>query len=248
MAKDLFSRQASGYAKYRPTYPPELFRYLASLTSRHQAAWDCATGNGQAALALAPYFDKVFATDLSPKQLEQATAEPKIEYSVTPAEATPFPDNFFDLITVAQAYHWLDFEAFAKEVRRVARPEGIVAVWCYGLANCEDPKVEALVGGFYRDKVGPYWDQERKYVEERYATIPFPYRELPSRSFFMSLSWSREDLLGYIGTWSSVQHYIEARDGDPVKELAGPLKAAWPGDGAKRFDFPLSLRVGKAGK
>ncbi len=247
MPKDLFSAQAAGYARYRPTYPKELFEYLASLALQHQAAWDCATGNGQAALALTPYFDKVVATDLSPQQIERAVANPKIEYSVASAETAPFPENSFDLITVAQAYHWFDFEAFAKEVRRVAKPQGLVAVWCYGLAHCEDPEVEALVADFYRDKVGPYWDKERRYVEEGYAAIPFPYPELPARSFSMSLSWNREDLLGYVGTWSSVQHYIKARGGDPAPELAASLKAAWPDEGAKRFDFPLALRVGRAG-
>ncbi|HKY63980.1 MAG TPA: class I SAM-dependent methyltransferase [bacterium] len=245
MPKDLFSTQAGVYARYRPTYPKALFEYLASLVTRRRAAWDCATGNGQAALALTPYFERIDASDLSAKQIEQAVAHPKIEYWVSPAEHTPFPDHRFDLITVAQAYHWLDFAAFAAEVRRVARPEGIVAIWCYGLANCEDLKVEALVREFYRDKVGSYWDKERKYVEDGYATVAFPYRELPARSFSMSLSWSREDLLGYLGTWSSVQHYIKDRGSDPVAEFAASLQAAWPGEAAKRFDFPLSLRVGR---
>lgn len=245
MSKDLFSTQASSYAKYRPNYPPELFEYLASLCPERQAAWDCATGNGQAALALAPYFEKIFATDLSAKQIESATPDPKIEYSVASAERTPFPDSSFDLITVAQAYHWFDFAAFAKEARRVAKPAGLLAVWGYSLAICEDPKIDALVEGFYRDKVGPYWDQERSYVEQRYATIPFPYQELPSRSFMMSLAWSRSDLLGYLGTWSSVQHFKKALDRDPIAELAPALEAVWPDADDKRFDFPLFLRVGR---
>src|SRR5262245_28736735 len=145
MSKDLFSTQASSYAKYRPSYPPELFEYLASLCAERRAAWDCATGNGQAALALAPYFEKVWATDLSAKQIDSAAAHSKVEYSVASAEAAPFPDRFFDLITVAQAYHWFDFEGFAREVRRVAKPRGLVAVWGYGLAICEDPRIDALV-------------------------------------------------------------------------------------------------------
>ena len=245
MSKDLFSTQASSYAKYRPTYPPELFAYLASLCAERKAAWDCATGNGQAALALAPYFDKVYATDLSAKQIESALPNPKVEYSVAPAEATPFADRSLDLITVAHAYHWVDFEAFAREVRRVAKPEGLVAVWGYSLAICEDSRVDGIVAKFYRDKVGPYWDRERGYVEKRYATIPFPYQELPTKDFKMSLDWTREDLLGYLGTWSSVQHYRKALGRDPVAELAPELAAIWPDSGAKRFDFPLFLRLGR---
>jgi SAM-dependent methyltransferase len=247
MSKDLFSSQAEDYAKYRPTYPRELFEYIVSFVKRREAALDCATGNGQAALALTPYFKRVFGIDISAKQIEQALPDSKIEYSVASAEATGFPDHSFDLIAVAQAYHWFNFESFAAEVRRIARPDGVVALWGYCLATCEDPKVDALVEKFYGEKVGPYWDPERKYVEDSYATIPFPYHELPSRNFQASLRWNRRELLGYLSTWSSVQHYKKAQGRDPVVEFGAKLEATWPGDAAKHFDFPIFLRIGKIG-
>ena len=108
MSKDLFSKQSAEYAKYRPTYPKELIRYVVSFVAEKQIAWDCATGNGQAARMLAPYFQKILATDISEKQLSQAFTDSKISYSVAAAEKTGFPDNSFDLISVAQAYHWFD--------------------------------------------------------------------------------------------------------------------------------------------
>jgi SAM-dependent methyltransferase len=248
MTKDLFSLQASSYAKYRPTYPAELYEHILSLVRARETAWDCATGNGQAALALALHFNKVYATDLSAEQIRNATPHSKVEYSVAPCDRTPFSDHSFDLITVAQAYHWFDFDAFAREVGRVAKPEGILAIWGYHLGQCEDPAVQKLVEKFYDQTVGPYWDPERKYVEECYETIPFPYPQLSSRRFSIPLEWSREDLLGYLNTWSGVQHYIQARGTNPVEALAAELAPIWKGEGKKHFHIPLFLRVGRAGR
>ncbi len=103
MSKDLFSRQATTYAQYRPRYPAELFEYILLFVNERTLVWDCATGNGQAAVALSNYFGKVLATDSSEKQIANAVLLPNIEYSVSKAELTAFPDNTFDLVTVAQA-------------------------------------------------------------------------------------------------------------------------------------------------
>jgi hypothetical protein len=66
--KDHFSKQAEDYAKFRPRYPHELFEYLGTLAPSRQLAWDCGTGNEQAAIALAAVFDHGIATDASEKQ------------------------------------------------------------------------------------------------------------------------------------------------------------------------------------
>src|SRR5947209_15554910 len=106
MPKDLFSSQADVYAKYRPTYPQELFDYILRFVKERESVWDCATGNGQAANVLANYFQTVEATDISEAQLKNAVKKENIYYQICPAERTPFADNSFDLITVATAYHW----------------------------------------------------------------------------------------------------------------------------------------------
>jgi len=113
---DKFSKQAKTYQKYRPRYPQVLYDELLSLTSKRQSCWDCGTGNGQVAIELAKYFEQVYATDISQQQLNQATSIPNITYKVERAESTSFPAQTFDLITVGQAMHWFDFEAFNKEV------------------------------------------------------------------------------------------------------------------------------------
>jgi hypothetical protein len=237
MAKDLFSNQASLYAQYRPGYPPALFEYILQHVKHRHQAWDCATGNGQAAVELAKYFDKVMATDISEKQLQQALPHEKITYSVSTAEQTPFADNSFDCITVAQAYHWFKFDAFSKD--------DIVAIWGYSLVVCEDEALNTLINTFYRETVGAYWDKERRYIDDHYTTVPFPYEPLPAKEFQIHVQWNRLQLVGYFNTWSSVQHFIKANGHNPVNELAGLIEEVWPGDEYKNFYFPLFLKLGR---
>jgi ubiquinone/menaquinone biosynthesis C-methylase UbiE len=134
LLKDIFSTLAELYSKYRPVYPPELFNFILSFVSRREAALDCATGNRQVARTLAPQFRRVCAVDISENQLSHAVKLDNIEYSVCRAEQTPFSNNSFDLITVAQAYHWFDGSQFCREANRVARSGAIVAIWVYDLA------------------------------------------------------------------------------------------------------------------
>lgn len=245
MPKDLFSKQASLYAQYRPEYPPELFDYVLSFVKEKNIAWDCATGNGQAAAVLAGFFKKVYATDLSEKQLQQARLRDNIVYSVAAAERTEFPDQLFDCITVAQAYHWFHFAAFQQELLRVARPGAILAVWGYSLVVCKDESINQLIGWFYRDIVGPYWDKERGYVDDHYSTVPFPCEELPAKEFVIGVQWTMKDLEGYLNTWSAVQHFIRTNNDNPVTTFCEKLKTIWQDDKTRDFYFPVFLRIGK---
>src|SRR5688572_27695445 len=121
MAKDLFSAQAGTYLRYRPGYPPELFEFISSLTDHHDLAWDCATGNGQTAAGLSPLFKKVIATDISEAQLSFAMQKENIDYQIGSAENSGLENNSVDLITVSQAYHWLNWDLFHKEAYRVGK-------------------------------------------------------------------------------------------------------------------------------
>lgn len=245
MSKDLFSRQSDLYAKYRPGYPPELIKYILRFVQARSKAWDCATGNGQAALLLANFFESVYATDISENQIKNAQHHPHITYSLANAESSSFPDQFFDLITVAQAYHWFNFAKFETEVRRVLKPGGIIAIWGYGLTNSQNPDVNQLLKSFYENTVGPYWDSERKYIDDRYRTVLFPYHQVSSSDFFFDRSWSLDDLCGYLNTWSSVQHFFKAQGFDPVEKLKVELLTVWPRESMINFQFPLFLRIGK---
>jgi len=248
MAKDLFSKQSDLYARYRPTYPKELYEYILSFVKEKNAVWDCATGNGQAAVVLADHFKKVIATDISAAQIEKATLKENIEYLVCPAESTPFEENTFDLITVAQAYHWINWKEFKKEVTRVSKPEAIIAIWVYFRNMPGDKKVDDAIFSFYENVTRPYWDEARKYVEEKYATVEFDYDPLPVKDFETTLNWRREDMIGYISSWSAIQKYIKINGHSPMPVIEEELKKIWPQGEVKKVRFPIYLKLGRVVK
>ncbi|MCY7350127.1 MAG: class I SAM-dependent methyltransferase [Cytophagaceae bacterium] len=241
--KDLFSTQAETYARYRPTYPPELYDFVLGQVSGREAAWDCATGNGQVALELAKQFDRVEATDLSEKQLEQAVRRENIHYQVAKAENTPFSEQSFDLITVGQALHWLNPESFHREVARVLKPGGVLAVWGYELMSLT-PQIDERVLHFYRNIIGSYWNPERRLLEERYASVPFPYREIACPDFQMVKRWTLDELAGYLNSWSSVNKFQRQHGYSPVGDFIEGLRPYWPGEQALTVTFPVFMRLG----
>lgn len=243
--KDHFSAQADVYSRYRPGYPTELIEYVASLAPDRRLAVDCATGNGQAALALAAYFATVVAVDASLSQVERAPPHPRVRYECAAAESLPLPDASASLIVAAQAAHWFDFERFYAECRRVLVPGGAFAAWTYGKFRI-DANVDAIIDDFYAHTVGPYWPPERRYVEEGYRTLPFPLREEPAPAFELQTEWDLDQVMGYLATWSSVQRYKESRCEDPLPALRARLGPLWLVDGGARLvAWPLSLRVGR---
>jgi SAM-dependent methyltransferase len=243
---DHFSRVASAYATCRPAYPPQLFSYISELPARHELAWDCAAGSGQATLPLTGRFRRVLATDVSAAMLERAPRHPSVEYRVSLAEDSGLADSSADLVTVAQALHWLDIEPFYAEVERVLAPGGVLAVWSYASQLLGDDALDARLTRFYTEVVGPYWPAGRRHVETGYRTLPFPYVELEAPAFAMEEHWTLQQLLGYLGTWSATQRFREAQGYDPVAQLAGELAGSW-GDpaSARLIRWPLSLRVGR---
>jgi SAM-dependent methyltransferase len=186
--KDHFSAQAGAYEKHRPRYPRELFAWLAASSPARNLAVDVATGSGQAAIALAEFFDRVIAIDASAAQLKAAQANPRVRYVCEAAERISLPDASADLIVAAQAAHWFDWAAFAVEARRVLRPGGLLAIWSYGNFVTQ-PEIERLAEDFSRDVVGPYWPRERRHVEEGYRDLRLPFPECAVPRFEMRTDW-----------------------------------------------------------
>ncbi|HEX6571091.1 MAG TPA: class I SAM-dependent methyltransferase [Steroidobacteraceae bacterium] len=243
--KDHFSRQAADYSRYRPAYPSALIAYVASLAPGRALAVDCATGNGQAAVALAEHFDQVIAVDASAAQLERALPHPRVRYERALAEALAVADGTVALVAVAQAIHWFDFDRFHAECRRVLMSGGVVAAWTYTVFRAGGT-IDEVVDRFYHDTIGPYWPPEREYVQQGYRTIPFPWDEITPPPFRLQTEWTLEQVIGYFASWSSVQQYRVRHDGrDPLPDVERELASAWPVGRTVRLDWPLYLRVGR---
>jgi len=242
--KDHFSRQSAAYSRHRPGYPPELIDFVAASTPDHDLAIDCATGSGQAALQLATHFELVLAIDGSQSQIAQARQHERVRYTAATAESLPVVGARATLVAVAQAVHWFDFARFYAECRRVLRPRGVVAVWTYELFRA-DGAPDAIVDDFYAHEVGDYWPPERRYVEHGYRTLPFPFVEERCPAFELVTEWSLDDVLGYLGSWSAVQRYKDAKGQDPLPALRERLDAAWGRDATRRLRWPIHLRLGR---
>ena len=242
--KDHFSGHAAVYASFRPSYPPALFDFAASLPTRHALAWDNATGNGQAAVGLAERFAHVIATDASAEQLAHAVPHPKVEYRQALAEESGLAGGSVDLISVATALHWFDFDRFYAEAERVLAPGGALVAWAYNLVRVS-PEVDMLVDRLARDIVGPYWPPERRWVDEDYRTIPFPFAEVEVPELWIEEEWDFSHFVPYFATWSATNRYRKATGHDPFETLGEAMERAW-GDPARvrTVRWPVMMRAG----
>jgi SAM-dependent methyltransferase len=224
--QDYFSRQATLYAQFRPVYPGKFFDYLASICSERKLAWDCATGNGQAAIELARRFRKVIATDPSSEQIKHAFQHAQVEYHVEAAEQTSIRSNRVDLTTVGTAVHWFDLERFYAEVRRVSKPEAPIAVWTYHLPKIT-LNVDRSLAKLYWETLGSFWPQNIHLLEDGYQSLPFPFKEIRAPEFFMQAKWELKDLVGFIASWSAARRYVDAHGEAALEEGLVELAQNW---------------------
>ena len=239
-----FSQSSDQYARHRPQYPVELFAWLSDICVGHDSAWDCATGNGQAAVSLANHFSRVEATDISEEQIRHHIVHQKVTYRICPAERTPFEDLSFDLITVATAFHWLDQAQFFREADRVLKPGGVLAVWAYGFFTVE-PGIDRLIAAELYEPIDPFWAEGNRQMFHGYRDVAFPFEELRDLpAFRMKMEWDLEQLTAFLRTWSAVKRYAAEFGRDPVEEVEAKLRPLWgKPDTIKTVQMPLFLRV-----
>lgn len=244
--KDYFSGFAARYRDARPTYPRELWQWLAGQCAERKVVWDAACGSGQAAVALTEFFEDVFASDASRQQIAHAIRHPDVQYREEPAEECGMSDATADLVVIAQALHWVDRPRFYAEARRVLKPGGAIAAVCYGLMSVT-PSLDHAIAKFYDGILGPYWAPERRLVDDGYKSIEFPFKEFAAPHFTMSHQWNFEQLMAYLDSWSALQKCRKETGDDPLKVAHDLLEADWGDKGSIRtVTWPLAVRVGRA--
>lgn len=242
---DHFSAQAAAYAEFRPTYPDALGEWLATVAPSPIRVWDCATGSGQAAVMLARHFQDVIATDASATQLANAARHERITYRVASADHSGLADASCDVVTVAQAAHWFLLSDFYAEAARVLRPGGLLAVWGYARLTSDSPEVDALVHHFQYTQLNGFWPAGREYVDDEYRSLPFPWPAVVTPRFEMTAHWTRDQLLGYISSWSAVERYRRTTGTDPLPGLEAQTKDIWrDASDVRTIRWPLFVRAG----
>lgn len=224
--KDHFSAHAALYRDARPLPPADWFAWLAGQAPDGALAWDAGCGNGQASLGLADHFARVVGTDPSATQIAQAVKHPRIDYRVEPAERSSLADASASLVCVSQALHWFELEAFLAEVRRVARPDALLAISAYG--NCSvDRAVDAVERKLYAETLGADWPPERALVDSGYQGLSFPFPAVQAPTFAMVAQWPLAAFLAYLRSWSATQRHLHRTGVDPVEAATPALAQAW---------------------
>jgi SAM-dependent methyltransferase len=239
-----FSKQSDQYAEHRPRYPKGIFQYLVGLCGEREHAWDCGCGNGQASLQLSKYFSNVIATDVSESQIENALSMPNVTFRCEPSESTSITGGSVNLVVVAQALHWFDFEQFFEEVHRVCKPNGLFSAVTYNLCRVNDA-VDQVIDDLYWDTLQGYWPDRRKYVDSAYSDIDFPFEMLPVKVFDMRLDWPVQQFIAYLKTWSGVKAYEEKNRVNPIDEIEHQIIDAWSADNVISVNWPVTVVAGR---
>ncbi|WP_313517891.1 class I SAM-dependent methyltransferase [Pseudomonas sp.] len=239
----LFGARAGAYASFRPHYPDALFEWLAEHTPQRRSALDIACGNGQASRPLAQRFEQVLGCDASVEQLQAAELD-GVALFAADAARQPLADGQLDLIVVAQALHWFATPEFFAESRRLLRPGGLFAAWCYGLMRI-DQRIDALIDHLYQVTLAGCWPQGRASIEAEYGDLQPPFPRIAVPAFAMQAHWSLEQLAGYLRTWSAVQRWERQHGHDPIADLMPALRQVWGDDRQqRRVSWPLHFLAG----
>jgi ubiquinone/menaquinone biosynthesis C-methylase UbiE len=241
---DHFSEKADRYAQARPTYPDALFDFIGANAPARERAWDCATGNGQAAIGLARVFGQVEATDASEQQIANAMQAANVRYSVQPAEATHFAAASFDAVCVAQALHWFDLDRFYPEVNRVLKPGGIIAVTGYDWTHITK-EIDFVFERHLLAKIKPYWPAQNTLIMQGYRTVPFPYEEIEAPPFAIEVRWTLQQFLAYAETWTATRRYIAENGRAAIDDTAQALSKVWGDEPVRLATMALRLRCGR---
>lgn len=239
-----FDAVAGQYRLFRPHYPKALYAWLASLTGQHEVCVDCGTGNGQAAIEIAPYFQRTIALDSNANQIKHAVLHPLVDYHCLPVEAMEFSENSVDLIISASAAHWFDLPSFYSRCHHLLKFEGYIVLWTYTWPKTDSVAIQAILDEMKRF-LDPYWSPQSLLHLNEYKHLPFPFQSIDSPSFQFDIEWDTDQLLNFLATWAAIQEYLQKVDVSFLQTFKKKFQARWPSGGKINFVFPLYMKAGK---
>lgn len=235
----------AAHYRYRPSYPQQLFTFLADITAERQVAWDCGCGSGQASYDLAQHFDLVIATDPSEQQLRRASEHSGVEFRCASAEASGLASRSVNLVSSFMAAHWFDLDAFYSESVRVARPGATIALFVYGEPTSGITQIDILLERF-SDLIFTYGGPSIQRMRNMYSDLHFPFdRELNVPALSMEAELSLEGFLSYTRSRASVMDHMKRSGGGLLRDFQQSLEQYWLRNEALTVRWPLHGRVAK---
>jgi SAM-dependent methyltransferase len=191
----VFGQYADEYARWRPTYPSDALDWL--LPDGSTRAADVGAGTGQLTGALLERGLQVVAVEPNPEMLRVLrTQHPAAEAHLAWAEVLPLDDASVDAVLVGDAWHWFSHAEVLREVRRVLRPGG----WLALAYHMEDP-VEPWEHELRRALPDRREDTDRS---DEPPTVPgIPPEECEWATFPWTWHVTPEQWRGYLATGSA---------------------------------------------
>ncbi|KAH3672064.1 hypothetical protein WICMUC_004465 [Wickerhamomyces mucosus] len=251
---------SDNYQDKRPGYPPSLFKAISDYhKGDRKVALDVGSGPGTASFPLLEYFDKVIATDPSDIMIkpgiEAITPDLKDRISFHVSSGEEFKnieDGSVDLITCAEALHWINHENFFKEASRVLKPNGTIAFWGYiEPIFIDHPKSNDIYEKYvFEDDryMGPLWKPGKHYLRYFFNDVKIPAEEFkdvekhdyyPGKTqkktayFLGDENYSMKKFADYLSSWSAVHDWKRANpdaEFDVSQQLINELKETFKWD------------------
>ena len=230
MAIRLFEQvvHAQLYSKFRPTYPKAVLDIISGFISKNGGrfglAVDVACGSGQSTFYLRNCFAHCIGIDISKSQVAQAQkkcqeqGDPNVEFRVGDVADLPVEDGAVDLLTCAQAWHWIDPTHLYREASRVLKPKGCLAIYGYGNVQLINKECNELVSSFYWSTLKGYWHQNRKHINNLYTEVKLPYLVTERHDITSAMTMEVPHFIGYVSSWSGYQDYCEKNPGNKALE------------------------------
>ncbi len=244
-----FTAKSKAYQSIRPDYPEEIYKWLSGQTNNN-IALDICTGNGQVCKGISKYFNKVYGIDINSEQIKNAYQNNNIEYHIGTLESfikdKHIEENSIDVITIAQALHFLDIDNFFYKSKSILKSNGIIACWVYVYPTCENNEITNLLDFCYNNILNEYWEDFRKIANNKYKNINFPFEELhiPNEYKFIEKIWNKTQLLEFMNTWTAVSKALQITGKNPIESIMDKLNNIWI-DETYKFTFELYFRCGR---